>query len=180
MNEKYDCTDDVMLHKGKVEKYMGSFAKFLITRAGNHDNSKLYAPIEKALFDEWTPNLKRVEYGSREYKIALVKMGDGLALHYKNNRHHPEHFENGINDMTLIDIVEMVCDWMAAAEKNGNYVDLDGLAERFGISEQLVNIIANHLREEDAWHTAWGVSTNPLCPPNKRKGHVEGFERVEK
>jgi len=177
MTDKYDCTKDVMDHKERVEYWMRDFATQLTSRAAIHDNSKLEDP-EKTMFDHWTPRLKEFEFGSDEYKAALVGMGEGLKHHYENNRHHPEHYENGVNGMTLNDIVEMVADWMAAAEAKSDFVNLEYLATRFGLSEQLVDIIANTLREEDIWNAANGHATD-FCPPNRRKGHVEGFARSE-
>ena len=95
------------------------------------------------MFDIWTPELKRREFGGDEYKQALAEMGKGLKHHYENNRHHPEHYENGIEGMTIVDIIEMICDWMAAAETKGVPIDMDYLANRFNISNQLTKIIVN-------------------------------------
>jgi hypothetical protein len=173
----YDSTQDVMEHKERVEYWVRNFTTLLQRRAESHDNSKL-GGFEKATFDLWVPNLKRVEFGSDEYKKALGEMGVGLEHHYAENRHHPEHYENGINGMTLTDLVEMVCDWMAAAQAKGNFIDLDYLAKRFGISEQLIDIFANTLREDDIWNEINGVPTVHFCPPNRQEGHVEGFERT--
>lgn len=145
-----------------------------MSRSIHHDDSKLNDPVEKDLFDHWTPELRKLTFGSDEYKIALDSMGEGVKRHYKANRHHPEHYQNGINDMTLVDLVEMICDWMASAEAKNAYVDLDNGAKRFGISEQLLEIIANTLREEDIWNAANGHPTD-FCPPDRRNGHVEGF-----
>ena len=33
-------------------------------------------------------------------------------LHWRNNSHHPEHFEN-YEEMSKLDKIEMACDWMA-------------------------------------------------------------------
>ncbi|WP_216369609.1 DUF5662 family protein, partial [Brevibacillus sp. MCWH] len=63
-----------------------------------------------------------------------------------NNSHHPEFYENGVDGMDLFDLVEMVCDWMAAAKRHddGNiYESLKINKERFGLSDQLYNIIKN-------------------------------------
>jgi len=138
----YDSTDDVLAHKDKVKFWMREFAVQLESRAKIHDNSKLEAP-EKEMFDIWTPELKRREFGGDEYKQALAEMGKGLKHHYENNRHHPEHYENGIEGMTIVDIIEMICDWMAAAETKGVPIDMDYLANRFNISNQLTKIIVN-------------------------------------
>jgi len=176
----YDCTDDVIEHMRKVAYWLQRFYDALISRSKYHDNSKLQNPQEKAMFDIWTPKLKEFKFGSDEYKAALVEMGKGLKLHYEANRHHPEHYENGINGMTLIDVVEMVADWMAAAQAKGNFVDLDYLSNRFGLSEQLVKIIANQLREEDVWNEVDSVPVPYFCPPDMRNGNVEGFETIKK
>ncbi len=173
MSEKYDCTKDVMQHKEMVASWLHNFASLLKGRAETHDNSKLKDPIEKAMFDEWTPELRTRTFGTDHYKQALDAMGEGVKLHYKANRHHPEHYENGVNGMTLVDLVEMVCDWMAAAQKRNAYVDLNHATERFGLSPQLVDIIANTLREQDFWNEIEGVPCVYLCPPDRRDGKVD-------
>jgi hypothetical protein len=126
-------------------------------RAMIHDASKLKDPREKALFDQWTPELQTRSFGSPEYQEALQQMGEGLKLHYAANEHHPEHFKNGIDGMTLYNLVEMVCDWMAAAEKKGIPIDMDYLQERFKISPQLRSIIENTFDEIDQGMTLNGV-----------------------
>jgi hypothetical protein len=35
-----------------------------------------------------------------------------VELHWKNNRHHPEYFDD-VSQMEEIDIIEMCCDWHA-------------------------------------------------------------------
>lgn len=73
-------------------------------------------------------------------------MKPALDHHYAHNRHHPECHADGVNDMTLIDLIEMVCDWTASAKRNASgdvRKGLDFNAERFGISPQLLRIIKN-------------------------------------
>jgi hypothetical protein len=113
--DNQDSTAEILEHKRKVEYWARDFIHLIESRVRLHDNSKLLPP-EKEIFDEYTPKLKEMTFGSDEYKAALVGMGEGLKHHYKINRHHPEHFENGVNGMTLYDLVEMFCDWLAAAE----------------------------------------------------------------
>jgi hypothetical protein len=171
---KYDCTKDVMAHKAQVKQYIRAFTELLRQRAENHDNSKLEG-FERATFNLWTPRLKEVEFGSPEYKAALEGMGDALKHHYENNRHHPEHYPNGVSGMTLHDLVEMVCDWMAAAQAKGTTINLSYLKERFGINDQLAEIINNTLREEDFYNQINGVPVGyfspdgPSIPENMRK-----------
>jgi len=131
-------------HIKEVESLMYSVAKKIGQRAHNHDASKLEQP-ELDLFAEWGPKLKQMEYGSEEYKSALVQMGTALKHHYENNRHHPEHYDNGVDGMTLVDLVEMVCDWIISSRRAGGHC-LDSLEhnrKRFNLSPQLVRIIAN-------------------------------------
>lgn len=142
----YDSRQDVEAHVQRVRELAHSFANRLYERAHNHDASKLQEP-EKSTFDEWVPVLKTTEFGSPEYLQALDGMGDGLQHHYAENRHHPEHFEDSIAGMTLLDLVEMVCDWVAAAGAKGQAVNVELLAKRFGIEAQLAAILENTLRE---------------------------------
>ena len=73
-------------------------------------------------------------------------MNVALQHHYANYRHHPEHFEKGINDMNLVDIVEMICDWKASSmrQHDGNLLkSIEANAKRFGYSGQLKQIFIN-------------------------------------
>lgn len=123
-----------------------------LERSACHDGSKTESP-EVEVFDEFTPKLKTSTYGSDEYKGYLEAMGEGLKHHYSVNRHHPEHFPNGVNDMTLVDLVEMLADWKAATERHDDgdiAKSLEIQRDRFGLSEQLVSIFRN-----TAEHFGW-------------------------
>lgn len=144
----YDSSTDTLLHIKRVNELLIRFAKDLMYRAICHDNSKLREP-EKAEFDRLTPILKNLEYGSQEYKASLAELQAALKHHYESNSHHPEHYENGINGMDLLDLIEMFFDWKAATErtKEGSIeksVQIN--SSRFNISQQLVDIFNNTLR----------------------------------
>lgn len=85
----YDSTRETLGHIAEVQGYLSLIADKLYIRGLDHDASKLQSP-EKELFDEWTPKLKELVYGSDEYKAALVEMGPALRHHYQKNNHHPE------------------------------------------------------------------------------------------
>jgi hypothetical protein len=141
----YDSTLDTLRHSRRVDELMLQVISQIQDRLLKHDASKMEDP-EKAIFDEFSPKLGQLEYGSDEYKESLAAMGPALKHHYAENRHHPEHFENGVNDMTLVDLVEMLADWRAATErnKNGNLAaSLEIQKERFSLSDQLVQILEN-------------------------------------
>ena len=145
MEEKYDSTEDTERHIGLVQNNLDMFIVRLKMRARVHDASKLEEP-EKSLFDEWTPKLSAMEYGSAEYKEALASMGPALEHHYHENKHHPEHWMQGIVDMNLLDIMEMLADWKAAQErvKDGSMEhSLKVNFKRFKISSDVAQVIAN-------------------------------------
>ena len=65
-------------------------------------------------------------------------------MNYK--RIYDEIIENAINDMNLIDLVEMFCDWTASSRRHndGNILkSIEINRSRFGMSDQLVNIFRN-------------------------------------
>jgi hypothetical protein len=71
-----------------------------------------------------------------------------LDHHYANNRHHPQHHKRGVNDMTLVDVLEMLVDWKAASERHndGNIlksIEINGRPDRFDLSPQLIQILEN-------------------------------------
>lgn len=80
MTDKYDCTNDINEHRRKVKYWLSDFANLLLLKADTHDKSKLEEP-EKEMFDEYTPKLKEMKFGSQEYKAALAGMGEGLKHH---------------------------------------------------------------------------------------------------
>ena len=147
--EKYNSIPETQRHILSVQEKIEYFIKDLKHRAEIHDKSKMVSP-ELEIFDEYTPKLKGTTYGSDEYKEHLEGMKVGLKHHYANNRHHPEYHKDGINDMTLIDLIEMFSDWWAATERHADG-DMDKSievnAKRFEISEQLTKIFKNTLDE---------------------------------
>ena len=73
-------------------------------------------------------------------------MGIALKHHYEINSHHPEHYEEGIDGMTLFDLVEMFCDWKAASlrHSDGNFISsLEYNKKRFNMDDQLYSIFTN-------------------------------------
>lgn len=142
MTTTYDSAPDTRAHIDRVHQLIGCVLSNLADRAIAHDASKLLPP-EKAAFDAATP-LRGLSYGSEGYQEALASLQDALAHHYANNRHHPEHHRDGVGGMTLLDLVEMLCDWKAATERHADG-DLEKSLvinqERFGMSDELVGLL---------------------------------------
>jgi hypothetical protein len=115
----YDSRRDTLDHIVEVRQLLAAVIVDLQIRAEHHDESKMVEP-ELAVFNEYTPKLRDSTYGSEEYKRFLLGMGEGLKHHYRQNDHHPEHFENGMRDMDLIQVLEMLADWKAATLRHAD------------------------------------------------------------
>jgi len=143
--EQKATNNDTWGHIDRVRTLLNTCVRELLDRGEAHDQSKLDTPEVEA-FTEYTPKLAGSTYGSDEYTAFRKAMSPALEHHYANNRHHPEHHKDGVDDMNLVDILEMLCDWKAASERhnNGNIrKSIEINADRFGLSPQLVRILEN-------------------------------------
>lgn len=175
-----DSRQDTLEHIIRVRELLYIAQNKLEARGFAHDLSKLQEP-EKSVFDACVPKLKEMAYGSDEYKAALSELKPALDHHYAANSHHPEHYQtqvciicfaeypadyaanckqcgNGqmsnepnVGGMSLLDVLEMLCDWKAATErmKGGGDIrrSLEINTERFRLSPQLASILGNTIRE---------------------------------
>lgn len=146
---------ETIKHIHQVRKFLYKFIEELDERAKEHDQTKLEEP-EASILAEHTDALASTPYADAdgnmtpEYEALLVQVQPALDHHYANNRHHPQHWPDGVDDMTLVDLVEMLCDWKAATQRNkcGNIRrSVEANAKRFGMSEQLTKIFENTVRE---------------------------------
>ena len=129
-------------HITTVQKHLHSIIEALEKRARLHDLSKLSLD-EFGGFVEINQIAREHPYGSEEYRESL-KGNKTIKLHFSQNSHHPEYYPNGMADMSLLDIIEMVCDWKAASETYGQTSFEDSLeiqCKRFGLSEEQLRLI---------------------------------------
>ena len=143
--EQQACNAETYEHIQKVQHFIQIMVKDLLERALKHDQSKLASP-EVELFTELTPLLSSMTYGSKEFEESKKKLGPALEHHYANNRHHPEHFPEGIEGMNLLDLIEMFCDWKASSMRHndGNLLkSVEINAKRFKMTKQLTRIFEN-------------------------------------
>jgi hypothetical protein len=133
-------------HMQRVSELLGDAAIELIKRGRAHDLSKL-EPVELEPLQRMQDLIDaegQAPYGSDEYRRRTALLGPMIEHHYANNSHHPEHYADGIAGMDLIDVLEMVLDWKAASERGEeSQINISASVERFGISEQLAQIIRN-------------------------------------
>lgn len=149
MNILYNSAEDTMKHIKQIRLFLDTLEEALFSRGQHHDNSKLQEP-EKSMFDEYTPKLATLTYGTAEYKQTLDEMRPALVHHYANNRHHPEFHGNGIKDMNLIDLCEMICDWKAATMRHNDEDIMKSIEfnqKRFGYGDEVKQILINTVED---------------------------------
>ncbi len=175
----YDSRPETRAHIDRVRYFVMGAELDLERRSTDHDASKLVSP-ELEAFDVATPKLARLKYGSEEYKQSLRDLGPALQHHFAANDHHPEHYPNGVRGMSLMALIEMLCDWRAASERtkqrDPEKTFESGLAfnqERFGYSDELAEILLNTARELDMLS-----GENPADSKERSEEIVGGFVRV--
>ena len=141
-----------MQHINRVRELLNLAIRDLLQRGEEHDQSKLESP-EVELFAKYTDDLAELTYGSPEYQANKKLLKPALDHHYANNRHHPQYFANGINDMTLFDVLEMLVDWKASSERHNDGCinrSIEINAKEYGINKQLAQILVNTIKYIEA------------------------------
>lgn len=142
---KIDSRIQTYEHIQIVQGLMGKVIRNLQDRQRDHDQSKLKSP-EVEVFDVMIPGLAASTYGTSEYVAMLAEMKPALDHHYSHNSHHPEYYPNGLLGMSLMDLIEMICDWEAATLRH-NDGDIQRSMEvnqkRFGYSDELKQVFKN-------------------------------------
>lgn len=140
-----DSTQLTKDHINLVNRNCDEFMSKLKEQVARHDASKL-DELEKTYFDQYTPELNGITYGSEEYEESRRKIKPALDHHYAVNSHHPEYHRNGIAGMNLYDLLEMWFDWNASIKrhKDGDiFKSLEINKKRFNIDDQLFSILKN-------------------------------------
>ncbi len=148
----------MLRHKAIVTKNFEAFIGKLKEREAMHDVSK-FQQDEFDGFAELDSEEVFKLYGTEEYKNRISE-NKGIALHYKRNSHHPEHFSvdeahsayafGAIDFMSFIDVLEMVIDWKSACETYGTDFakSIEISVERFkpsSYTEYMIRSIASDL-----------------------------------
>ena len=132
------------VHTCSIRTNLAKIASDLICRSAVHDDKKL-SDEQLVRYIARHQEIHSLKYGSPEREPVEAKYKDLLKTHHSEYRHHPEHFKNGIDDMNLVDVIEMLCDWAAAGK------DLDGSLEKsekeYCISPQLMKLIRNTIKD---------------------------------
>jgi hypothetical protein len=141
-------TNPTILHIARVRELMDDAIHNLKYRSLMHDWTKLEEP-EKTAFDNASV-LGTVEYGTPAYDEAKASLGTALEHHYAHNKHHPEHWPDGIYGMSFFDMIEMICDWKAATErmKDGDLAKSFAInKDRFKIDDAMYDMMVRTAQE---------------------------------
>ncbi len=91
----------------------------LTERARVHDASKFGA--EERIPYVWLTEYHRCRKSGEQFEYPegmAERVQQAIRHHVTTNRHHPE-FHASPNDMSDVDLIEMVCDWTAMAQEFG-------------------------------------------------------------
>lgn len=138
---------EYLFSKGNDDMALG-----LLKRASVHDISKFQ---KKELL-----SLASIPKNIKAFKNPNTEMSDKekehIQLHWENNQHHPEHYKD-YNDMTELDMLEMICDWHARSIQFGtNFLEFVTTRQenRFHFNKEQFDyiykycVILNNLYEE--------------------------------
>lgn len=144
---EYDSRPDTYAHIAQVRGLLLGAVQDLIARAHRHDSTKLEPP-ELEAFDVASPRLRELTYGTPEYHRELAHMQGALRHHYAAWDHHPEHFAptGGIEQMGLLEMLEMLCDWIAAGRRHRDgdiRASIEKNRERFGYGDEVARLLHN-------------------------------------
>jgi hypothetical protein len=138
----------VLRHIMTVQVLLRKVARLLLERADQHDLSKLAAD-ELGGMIEIDRIADKKGLNSPEYMAALS--GPAIQLHRSRHSHHPEYHADGVEDMSLLDLVEMVCDWKAANMLRGHpewRESVEMMADRLDLPScyvLMINLVAETL-----------------------------------
>lgn len=147
----HKTTKLIEAHRFRVFQYMNAIAQEVMQRGNNHDSTKLHSP-ELEIYARNVDEFDKHPFNSEGYNKAKAVIKEATDHHFKHNRHHPEHFPDGIEGMNLVDLLEMVCDWKSATlnhpEQPGDmYNSLKVAVDRYNISPQLALVLYNTMRD---------------------------------
>lgn len=144
--------EDTRYHIEKVRDNLSDVLHNLTRRAVVHDATKLVEP-ELSGYQGLSDALRGLTYGTPEHKTAFAPFKEIIAHHYAHNRHHPEYWPNGVADMSLLDIIEMLADWKAANDRNnGDFKhSLEVSIARFHLDDDRIGEILMNTAKEIGW-----------------------------
>lgn len=150
MDSSTDFFTDVIMHIGEVQENLEEISSNIKRRGLAHDRSKLDS-LEFDIFTSTRTKFKEASYGTPSYQECVDLAKPAVDHHHKNNSHHTDFWQDGINDMSLMDIIEMISDWKAANRRSADQKSfcntLEFAFKKAKVDPQLQKIIMNTLQE---------------------------------
>jgi hypothetical protein len=135
-------------HIQSVRRLLNKFADALKYKGEVHDQSKLEEP---EVYGWAAMDLEeKYDYGSPEYYDKIRRYSEVFKHHYMVNSHHPEHFKNPEYEMTLVDMIEMLCDWFSYKDDmtlNEAINLINDQCKRFKFSKTIKSLLINTYRD---------------------------------
>lgn len=168
-------------HIRRVGEYLCKIAHKLVQRSIDHDSSKFCqqewpgflrateqlrkltygSPEYEASRAELGPTLEHHYAHNRHHPEHFIKwVCNGCFTEYQAIQipHHcwscgytQMQKETDISQMTLLDLTEMLCDWLAASERHDDgdiFKSIELNQKRFGYSDEMKAILLNTLRQD--------------------------------
>ena len=135
----------IIRHRDNVGNLLKRFTTQLELRSFTHDLSKFELDefVGFCELDARRSHSKEV-YGSKSYE-AGIKDIDAVKLHQSRNSHHLEYHPNGLDDMSLGDVVEMLIDWEIARRERDAESDIEKTwqirQQRFGLTDYQITFL---------------------------------------
>jgi len=130
MDTNMEVLTDTLRHMSEVAEKLAEIRADLELRGISHDRSKL-TEIEFDAFVLSRPKFKKANYGSKEYDECVEMIRPAVDHHHSTNRHHTSFHKEGFADMNLLDILEMLADWVAASRRSPNLTFKESLPTAF-------------------------------------------------
>lgn len=117
-------------HKFMVKSDFNNIISYLTYVAETHDNDKVESGYIRDVYDTHFPTLKKIEFGSPEYKqYELQYFKEAHRLHAQN-RHHYYNPINQHQDIDLFDFLEAIIDIRQSQRQYSDY-DLGKIMDTF-------------------------------------------------
>src|SRR5688500_11853943 len=110
-SDKIALIRTMYVHISQVRANLQRITHDLERRSLIHDESKFSAD-EFDGFARINKIARENAYGSEAYISSMRQESPTIDLHYSRNSHHPEHWP--YQEMSWLDLIEMVCDWRSA------------------------------------------------------------------
>lgn len=147
---KQTVMENISAHRDSVAVSLHRVIRNLTSRIWNHDRDK-YIDDELVEYLAKRPAQDFSHaYGSQEHNQIRGELKPILDNHYREASHHPEHFENGMLGMSLLDLLEMLADWKSANVAHGRSGFMESVEfnkERFNIPDDIYVILVNTIKE---------------------------------